>query len=83
VLDKFPLGVILSKGLTVRSALQYAQRYMDRMLDHVQEGELDPSFLVTNRLSLEEGAAGLRDFQEEARRLRAGGVRALATPLAT
>jgi len=76
VIDKFPLGVILSKGLTVRSALQYAQHYMGQMLDHVQEGELDPTFLVTHRLSLEDAPRGYEIFKKK----EEGCVRVLFSP---
>jgi len=65
LMDKFPLGVIINKGLTVRAALQYGQRYMPRMLEHVQEGELDPSIMLTHRMSLEEGPRGYEIFKNK------------------
>jgi threonine dehydrogenase-like Zn-dependent dehydrogenase len=65
VIDKFPLGVILSKGLTVRSALQYAQRYMEPMMEHVREGELDPTPLITHRMPLEDAPRGYEMFQRK------------------
>ena len=65
VMDKFPLGVIINKGLTVRAAQQYGQRYMPRMLEHVQEGELDPSVLLTHRMSLEDGPRGYEIFKNK------------------
>jgi threonine dehydrogenase-like Zn-dependent dehydrogenase len=65
VIDKFPLGVILSKGLTVRSALQYAQRYMEPMMRHVQERELDPTPLITHRMRLEDGPRGYEMFKRK------------------
>jgi threonine dehydrogenase-like Zn-dependent dehydrogenase len=52
------MGVVMNKGLTVRSAQQHGQRYMPRLLEGAANGELDPSFLVTHRLTLEEGAKG-------------------------
>ena len=54
VMDKFPIGAIMNKGLTVRTAQQHGQAYMPRLLDHAQKGELDPSFLATHRFSLED-----------------------------
>ena len=65
LMDKFPLGVIINKGLTVRAAQQYGQKYMPRMLDHVQEGELDPSIMLTHRMSLEEGPRGYEVFKNK------------------
>jgi threonine dehydrogenase-like Zn-dependent dehydrogenase len=65
IMDKFPIGAIINKGLTVRSAQQHGQRYMARLFDHASRGELDPSFLVTHRFSLEEGPRGYEMFKEK------------------
>jgi threonine dehydrogenase-like Zn-dependent dehydrogenase len=76
VIDKFPLGVVMNKGLTIRTAQQPGQRYMPRMLEHVQKGELDPSFLVTHRMSLEEAPRGYAMFKDK----QDGCVRAVFAP---
>lgn len=65
VMDKFPIGVIMNKGLTVRTAQQHGQAYMDRLLAHAGKGELDPSFLVTHRMSLEDGVHGYEMFKKK------------------
>lgn len=65
VMDKFPVGVILNKGLTVRAAQQHGQKYVPRLLEHVERGELDPSFLITHRLSLEEAPHGYDLFKHK------------------
>ena len=65
VMDKFPLGILMNKGITIRTAQQPGQRYMPAMLDHVQKGELDPSFLVTHRMSLEDSPKGYELFKEK------------------
>lgn len=65
VMDKVPLGVIINKGLTIRSALQYGQRYMPRMLEHVQNGELDPSWLATHCMPLEDAPRGYGLFKNK------------------
>lgn len=65
VMDKFPLGVIINKGLTLRAAQQPGQRYMARMMEHVQRGELDPSILATHRMSLEEAPRGYQIFKDK------------------
>src|ERR671938_36644 len=54
VMDKFPIGVIMNKGLTVRTAQQHGQKYLPRLLEHVSKGDLDASYLVTHRFSLED-----------------------------
>ena len=61
--DKFPMGVVLNKGLTVRAAQQHGQKYLPRLLDHAAKGELDPSFLATHTMPLEEGPRGYEMFK--------------------
>ena len=76
VMDKFPLGMLITKDITVRGALQHGQRYMPRMMEHVQKGELDPSFLLTHRMSLEEAPRGYAMFKDK----EDGCLRAAFTP---
>jgi threonine dehydrogenase-like Zn-dependent dehydrogenase len=57
-MDKFPAGVIMNKGLTVRTVQQHGQRYVSRLLEHAQQGEQDPSYLMTHKFSLEDGPRG-------------------------
>lgn len=65
VLDKFPMGVII-KGLTVRSAQQHGQRYVPRLLSYIEQGQLDPSFLATHPMPLEDAVAGYDLFKRKA-----------------
>src|SRR3954452_1289131 len=65
LMDKFPIGSIMNKGLTVRSAQQHGQKYMPRLLEHAAKGELDPSFLATHRFSLEDGPRGYAMFKHK------------------
>lgn len=65
VMDKFPVGVIMNKGLTVRSAQQHGQKYVPRLLEHTVRGELDCSFLATHRLPLQEGPRGYDMFKKK------------------
>lgn len=76
IMDKFPLGVIMNKGLTVRTAQQHGQKYVPRLLDHASRGELDPSFLITHRFSLERAAEGYELFEKK----QDGCVRAVFAP---
>lgn len=55
----------MNKGLTVRSAQQHGQKYMPRLLEHAAKGELDPSFLATHKMPLEEGPRGYRMFKHK------------------
>lgn len=65
VIDKFPMGVIMNKGLTVRSAQQHGQKYMSRLLEHAAKGELDPSFMATHRFNLEDSVRGYDMFKHK------------------
>jgi threonine dehydrogenase-like Zn-dependent dehydrogenase len=76
IMDKFPVGAIVNKGLTVRSAQQHGQKYMPHLLQHVVKGELDPSFLATHRFSLEDSPRGYDMFKHK----KDGCVRAVFTP---
>lgn len=76
VMDKFPIGVIMNKGLTVRTAQQHGQKYVPRLLEHTARGELNPSFLATHRFSLEEAPRGYEMFSKR----EDGCVRAVFTP---
>jgi threonine dehydrogenase-like Zn-dependent dehydrogenase len=65
LMDKFPIGTIINKGMTVRTAQQHGQKYVPRLLDHAVRGELDPSFLVTHRFSLEDSPKGYEMFKHK------------------
>jgi threonine dehydrogenase-like Zn-dependent dehydrogenase len=76
VMDKFPVGVMMNKGLTVRTAQQHGQKYVPRLLDHVANGELDPAFLATHRFALEDAPKGYDLFKQK----KEGCVRAVFIP---
>lgn len=65
LLDKFPMGAIVNKALTLRSGQQPGQRYAARLFEHIQKGELDPSYLLTHPMSLEESPQGYALFKEK------------------
>ncbi|WP_247731691.1 zinc-dependent alcohol dehydrogenase [Halovivax limisalsi] len=66
VMDKFPLGVVMNKGLTVRTAQQHGQRYVPELIEHAVAGDLDPSYLATHEFSLEEAPQGYDMFKHKA-----------------
>jgi threonine dehydrogenase-like Zn-dependent dehydrogenase len=65
VTDKFPMGAIMNKGLTLRSAQQHGQRYIRQFFDYVQQGDLDPSVLITHDLPLERGVEAYDMFKNK------------------
>ncbi|WP_436892878.1 zinc-dependent alcohol dehydrogenase [Siccibacter turicensis] len=76
MMDKFPLGVAMNKGLTIRTAQQHGQFYMERLLHHASHGELRTDFLATHHFSLEEAPRGYEMFK----RKEDGCVRAVFKP---
>ncbi|MFI9007548.1 zinc-dependent alcohol dehydrogenase [Actinosynnema sp. NPDC053489] len=65
LVDKFPLGAVMNKGLTLRGAQQHGQRYIPMLLDRLASGELTTTHLATHVLPLEEGARGYQLFKDK------------------
>jgi threonine dehydrogenase-like Zn-dependent dehydrogenase len=65
LVDKFPLGALMNKGLTVRSAQMHGQRYIPMLLDRMERGELVTEHLATHVLPLDEGPIGYQLFKDK------------------
>jgi threonine dehydrogenase-like Zn-dependent dehydrogenase len=65
VVDKFPLGALMNKGLTLRAAQQHGQRYIPMLLDRIAAGELKTSYLATHVLPLDEAPKGYHLFKNK------------------
>jgi threonine dehydrogenase-like Zn-dependent dehydrogenase len=65
LVDKFPLGAVMNKGLTLRGAQQHGQRYIPMLLDRIAAGEIATTQLATHVLPLEEGARGYAMFKDK------------------
>jgi threonine dehydrogenase-like Zn-dependent dehydrogenase len=63
-LDKFPLGAAFAKGLTLKMGQTHVHRYLRPLLGKIVEGEIDPSFVITHRLKLDEAPEGYKQFVE-------------------
>jgi threonine dehydrogenase-like Zn-dependent dehydrogenase len=61
-IDKFPMGSVMNRSLTIRSGQCHVQRYMKPLLERVQHGEIDPSFVITHRLPLDQAPRGYDMF---------------------
>ena len=64
-LDKFPIGAVFAKGLTLRAGQTNVHAHAQKLLDLVQDGTFDPEVVISHRLSLEEAPRGYRLFSEE------------------
>ncbi len=62
-IDKFPIGSAINRGLTFRMAQTPVQRYLPRLLERIERGDIDPSFVVTHRAALEEGPEMYKMFR--------------------
>lgn len=65
LVDKFPLGVAFSKGLTFKMGQTNVHSYLKPLMERVEKGEIDPSFVITHRLALEDGADGYSTFEAQ------------------
>jgi threonine dehydrogenase-like Zn-dependent dehydrogenase len=63
--DKFPLGAAFAKGLTLKMGQTHVHRYVRPLLQRIQEGEIDPSFVTTHRASLDEAPQMYKTFREK------------------
>jgi threonine dehydrogenase-like Zn-dependent dehydrogenase len=60
--DKFPLGVAFAKGLTFRMGQTHVHRFLKPLLERIDKGEIDPSFVITHRMPLEQAAEAYSTF---------------------
>jgi threonine dehydrogenase-like Zn-dependent dehydrogenase len=65
LIDKFPIGMIMNKGLTIRTGQTHVKRWTDDLLRRIEEGQIDPSFVITHTASLEEGPGLYKTFRDK------------------
>jgi threonine dehydrogenase-like Zn-dependent dehydrogenase len=63
--DKFPIGAVMEKGLTLKSGQTHCQKYMPMLLEMIREGKIDTTFLISHRASLEDGPEMYRHWHDE------------------
>ncbi|MEG4459155.1 zinc-dependent alcohol dehydrogenase [Microcoleus sp. N9_A1] len=63
--DKVPLGAAFNKGLTMKMGQTHVHRYLRPLLDRVQKGEIDPSFVITHRMKLDEAPHAYEIFKQK------------------
>ena len=64
-LDKLPFGAAMNKGLTIRMGQTHVNRWTDDLLRRIEEGQIDPSFVVTHKASLADGPAMYETFRDK------------------
>jgi threonine dehydrogenase-like Zn-dependent dehydrogenase len=65
LLDKIPFGALMNKGLTVRTGQTHVNRWTDDLLHRIQEGQIDPSFVITHTVGLEQGPQMYTTFRDK------------------
>jgi threonine dehydrogenase-like Zn-dependent dehydrogenase len=61
-IDKFPMGAIVNRSLTLKSGQTHVHRYMRPLLQRIERGEIDPSFVITHRMKLTDAPQGYETF---------------------
>lgn len=64
--DKLPMGALMNKGLTLKTGQTHMHRYMRPLLKMIEEGSIDPSFVITHRLKLDQAPVGYANFRDKA-----------------
>jgi len=65
LVDKIPMGQLMNKGLTVRTGQTHVNRWTDDLLRRIEEGQIDPSFVITHTVGLEDGPEMYKVFRDK------------------
>jgi threonine dehydrogenase-like Zn-dependent dehydrogenase len=60
--DKFPLGALMNRSLTIKTGQCHVHRYMKPLLEHIEKGDIDPSFVITHKMQLDDAPVGYDIF---------------------
>jgi threonine dehydrogenase-like Zn-dependent dehydrogenase len=75
-LDKIPFGAAMNKGLTLKMGQTHVHRYLEPLLKRIESGEIDPSFVITHRLKLDDAPQAYRTFRDK----KDGCIKVVMTP---
>jgi threonine dehydrogenase-like Zn-dependent dehydrogenase len=75
-IDKVPVGAAFAKGVTIRMGQTHVHRYLPRLLQSIENGDIDPSFVVTHRAPLDEAPRMYRTFRDK----QDGCIKVVLTP---
>jgi threonine dehydrogenase-like Zn-dependent dehydrogenase len=65
LVDKFPLGLVMTKSLTLRTGNLHGPKYIPRVLEHCRRGDVDPAFVFTHRMALDDAPNAYRMFRDK------------------
>jgi len=64
-IDKFPIGAAFSKALTFRMGQTHVPNYLQPLMERIERGEIDPSFVITHRIGIDEVPQAYRTFRDQ------------------
>jgi threonine dehydrogenase-like Zn-dependent dehydrogenase len=76
MVDKFPMGAFVGKGLTMKSGQTHVHRYLKPLMQKIEKGEIDPSFIITHRLKLDDAPEAYKTFRDH----KDGCIKVVLTP---
>ncbi len=65
MLDKFPVGAFMEKGLTLKTGQTHVQKYTKTLLDLIEQGKVDTTFLISHRASLEQAPEMYKHWHDD------------------
>jgi threonine dehydrogenase-like Zn-dependent dehydrogenase len=65
LMDKFPVGSWMNRSITLRTGQTHVQRYSRPLLERIERGEIDPGFVITHRLPLDQAPEGYETFKRK------------------
>jgi threonine dehydrogenase-like Zn-dependent dehydrogenase len=65
LMDKFPICAVMNRGLTLKSGQCHVHRYLRPLLQRIEDGEIDPSYIVTHTMDLDDAPKGYELFKHK------------------
>ena len=65
IIDKVPFGSVMNRAITIKTGQTHVQRYMQPLLERIQKGEIDPSFIITHKMKLDDAPEGYKIFRDK------------------
>jgi hypothetical protein len=65
IIDKVPIGAAFGKGLSMHMGQTHVQHYLPKLLGHIEKGDIDPSYIITHRLPLEQAPQAYKIFRDK------------------
>lgn len=65
MVDTFPMGTVMNKGLTIKTGQTHVQHYLPSLLEKIEQGEIDPSFIITHSVGLDQAPEMYETFRDK------------------